>query len=100
LPGSNGPDTGLADLQRAAIIREVHVYGQSLKVGDTQRGAAQHAGLGTALLEKAERLAAEKGYARLAVIAAIGTRRYYGGRGFKLGESYMVKDLPAGWVKG
>ena len=100
LPGSNGPDTGLADLQRAAIIREVHVYGQSLKVGDTQRGAAQHAGLGTALLEKAERLAAEKGYARLAVIAASGTRRYYGGRGFKLGESYMVKDLPAGWVKG
>lgn len=93
LPGKGGPETGLSDLHSAAIIREVHVYGQSLKFGAAQRGAAQHAGLGTTLLERAERMAADKGYPRLAVIAAIGTRHYYLDRGFHRGETYLIKDL-------
>lgn len=92
LPGKEGPSTCLRDLQGAAIIREVHVYGQSLRFGATQRGAAQHAGLGTALLERAEQIASQKGFQRLAVIAAIGTRRYYLRRGFERGETYLVKD--------
>ena len=54
LPGPQSPRTGLADLEGAAIIREVHVYGQSLPVGAEQAGAAQHTGLGTRLLEQAE----------------------------------------------
>lgn len=86
-------DVVLPDLQNAAIIREVHVYGQSLAVGAEQSGAAQHIGLGTALIEEAARLAREAGYQHLAVIAAIGTRRYYAGRGFRMGELYMVRDL-------
>ena len=49
LPGPDSPATGLNDLNEAAIIREVHVYGQSLAVGAEQNGAAQHAGLGTRL---------------------------------------------------
>lgn len=93
LPGKDGPETGLSDLQSAAIIREVHVYGQSLKFGASQRGAAQHAGLGTSLIERAERIAAEKGYPHLAVIAAIGTRHYYLDRGFYRGDTYLIKDL-------
>ncbi len=93
LPGSGAPDSGLADLEGAAIIREVHVFGQSLGFGANQRGAAQHAGLGTVLIEKAEQIAAEKGFRRLAVIAAIGTRRYYLERGFVRGESYLIEDL-------
>jgi elongator complex protein 3 len=93
LPKPGTPETGLADLQGAAIIREVHVYGQSLKVGAKQRGAAQHAGLGTALIHQAEQVAAEQGYARLAVIAAVGTRRYYQRRGFERGECYLVKQV-------
>jgi len=71
----------------------VHVYGQSLPVGAEKRGAAQHIGLGTELLERAEDLARGEGYRRLAVISAVGTRRYYAGRGFRRGEHYMVKDL-------
>ena len=50
LPGPDSPAAGLTDLNEAAIIREVHVYGQSLAVGAEQSGAAQHAGLGTRLL--------------------------------------------------
>ncbi|MBN2232062.1 MAG: GNAT family N-acetyltransferase, partial [Deltaproteobacteria bacterium] len=83
----------LADLEGAALIREVHVYGQSLAVGAEQAGAAQHAGLGTRLIEEAARIAQEKGFARLAVIAAVGTRLYYEGRGFTRGERYMVRGL-------
>jgi elongator complex protein 3 len=93
LPGERSPHTGLAELQRAAIIREVHVYGQSLGVGADQPGAAQHTGLGTRLLREAERLARQHGYARLAVIAAIGTRRYYQERGFERGDLYLVKSI-------
>ncbi len=93
LPGAEAADTGIKELQGAAIIREVHVYGQSLPVGTEQAGAAQHIGLGTQLLERAEEIARQRGYPRLAVISAVGTREYYLGRGFERGELYLVKSL-------
>jgi elongator complex protein 3 len=93
LPGADSPATGLRDLEAAAIVREVHVYGQSLPVGAEQAGAAQHSGLGTKLLAEADRIAREHGFRRMAVIAAVGTRRYYLERGFERGELYLVKDL-------
>jgi len=71
----------------------VHVFGQSLEVGTEQAGAAQHLGLGSALILEAEHISREKGFKRLAVIAAIGTRAYYAARGFELGQLYMVKDI-------
>jgi len=95
LPSSDTPLPALnmPDLDGAALIREVHVYGQSLAVGADQPGAAQHIGLGKALIEKASELAVAAGFRRLAVIAAIGTRLYYENRGFTRGELYLVKEL-------
>jgi elongator complex protein 3 len=93
LPGEHSPETGLRDLEHAAIIREVHVYGQSLPVGSDQSGAAQHIGLGTQLLKRAEEIATQGGYQRLAVISAVGTRQYYLKRGFQRGEYYLLKEL-------
>jgi elongator complex protein 3 len=93
LPGPATPYTGLTDLQDAAIIREVHVYGQSLNVGTERSGSAQHVGLGTSLIHQAVQIAHQAGYKRLAVIAAVGTRRYYLRRGFRRGELYLVRDL-------
>ena len=105
LPGKDSPQTGISDLDGAALIREVHVYGQSLPVGAEKDGAAQHAGLGTRLLEEAESIAKEKGFKRMAVISAVGTRGYYLGRGrrrgpatrgmatFERGELYLTKTL-------
>lgn len=93
LPGVDSPDTGMKDLEGAAIIREVHVYGQSLEVGTELPGAAQHMGLGTTLIEHAEQIARSHGYPRIAVISAIGTRRYYLHRGFERGDYYLVKSL-------
>jgi elongator complex protein 3 len=93
LPGKDSPQTGMSDLNSAALIREVHVYGQSLAVGAEKDGAAQHVGLGTRLLEEAERVAKENGFERMAVISAVGTRKYYLGRGFERGEHYLVKTI-------
>jgi elongator complex protein 3 len=93
LPGSESPDPGLADLRQAARVREVHVYGQSLEIGDNVEGTAQHAGLGARLLQVAESLTREAGFDCVAVIAALGTRGYYERLGYGLGESYMVKPL-------
>jgi elongator complex protein 3 len=97
LPGPEAADISevLPDLKDAALIREVHVYGQSLGVGEEQAGAAQHIGLGTRLLEEATRVAREKGFTRLAVIAAVGTRLYYENRGFERGRHYLVKKWQA-----
>jgi elongator complex protein 3 len=98
LPGQGDPktamlETGLSELDGSAIIREVHIYGQSLEVGAKQNGLAQHAGLGSDLVHQAELLARQRGFRRLAVIAAVGTRRYYLGRKFQRGEFYLVKEL-------
>lgn len=94
LPLPNAPDVGMEeDLAGAALIREVHVYGPALPVGEEAPGAAQHIGLGTRLLQEAERIAWTAGYTRLAVIAAVGTRQYYLERGFQRGRWYLVKPL-------
>ncbi|MCL5429011.1 MAG: tRNA uridine(34) 5-carboxymethylaminomethyl modification radical SAM/GNAT enzyme Elp3 [Chloroflexi bacterium] len=93
LPKSDSPTSGLQDLTGAALVREVHVYGQSLEMGEEQSGAAQHIGLGTRLLQYAEDLARGEDFLRMAVIAAVGTRGYYAGRGYSLGDTYMLKDL-------
>lgn len=93
LPGTDSPDTELSDLHDAAVIREVHVYGQSLAIGAEKIGAAQHAGLGSNLISTAEKITRRKGFNRLAVISAIGTRRYYLERGFVRGEMYLIKYL-------
>ena len=93
LPNEN--PLAIPDLESAAIIREVHVYGQSLEVGADQSGAAQHRGLGRKLIAQAEAIAIARGYVNLAVISAVGTREYYAARGFVNGALYMVKDLKA-----
>jgi elongator complex protein 3 len=90
LPRATPPIEELCD---CAVIREVHVYGPALELGTRQAGTAQHTGLGTRLIEEARHVAREAGYARLAVIAAVGTRPYYQERGFRRGELYMIDHL-------
>lgn len=81
------------ELAGAAMIREVHVYGQSVEIGEASTGRAQHTGLGTQLIERAAEIVRERGYQRLAVISAIGTREYYRKRGFADGVLYQVRGL-------
>jgi elongator complex protein 3 len=81
------------ELNGAAMIREIHVYGQAVNIGESQDGRAQHAGLGTELIERAVAIAKEHDYQRLAVISAIGTRGYYRKRSFADGTLYQVRAL-------
>ncbi len=81
------------EVDDAAIIREVHVYGQALDIGESSPGRAQHVGLGTQLIERAAEIAKEQGYKRLAVISAVGTREYYRKRGFADGALYQIRNL-------
>jgi elongator complex protein 3 len=87
LPRAEPP---IAELAGCAVVREVHVYGPALELGSRREGRAQHAGLGTRLLDEARRIARQEGFRRLAVIAAVGTRPYYRARGFEQGELYVV----------
>ncbi len=84
-----------ASLRGAAIIRELHVYGELVPVGNNHRlsGARkiQHAGLGKKLMLEAEKIAEENGYKKIAVISGVGARGYYRKLGYKLKNTYMVK---------
>lgn len=83
----------LEEIAGSALIREVHVYGPALSIGDEKPGAAQHNGLGSQLLDAAAQISRRQGFRRLSVIAATGTRGYYAARGFTLCELYMHKEL-------
>ncbi len=94
LPAAEATElTGIAELRRAAIIREVHVYGPMVELGRSGVEQAQHSGIGAKLLRAAEERAQEMGYDRLAVISAIGTRRYYLRHHFERGELYLIKPV-------
>ncbi|MCG8591120.1 MAG: tRNA uridine(34) 5-carboxymethylaminomethyl modification radical SAM/GNAT enzyme Elp3 [Proteobacteria bacterium] len=83
----------VAELGRAAVVRELHVYGAARPLGDRARDGAQHRGLGESLLAEAARRARAAGFSRLAVISAVGTRDYYRRRGFRDGDLYQHLNL-------
>jgi elongator complex protein 3 len=87
----------LDELKNSALIREVHVYGQALGIHDISNQdsekSAQHLGIGTKLLLKAEDIAKNNGFSRLSVISGIGTREYYKKRGFTIQDLYQTKIL-------
>ena len=78
-------------MRDAALIRELHVYGELVSVGKTKK--VQHAGLGKMLMKEAEKIARQNGYKKIAVIAGVGVRGYYRKLGYKLENSYMVKNF-------
>jgi len=89
-----GLDGAIPELTGAALVRELHVYGQMRKVGDRGGDAkAQHMGFGGKLMRRAEQIAGEHGFAKMAVIAGIGTRKYYAKLGYHLEGTYMVKRV-------
>jgi elongator complex protein 3 len=93
-PGSALEDSlGIEALDSAALVREIHVYGRAQELGARDRDRTQHRGLGTLLLRRAERIAADAGYSRMAIIASVGTRAWYADRGYRLADTYMIREL-------
>lgn len=83
----------IPELTDCAVIREIHIYGQSMEVGKKDLNKTQHQGLGKNLIQIAKEIAKEKGFLKLAVISAIGTRDYYNKNGFKLENLYQIASL-------
>jgi len=80
--------------QDTCIVREIHVYGKSLKLGEKGENEIQHSGLGKNLMKEAEKISREEFDAKkLLVISAIGTREYYQKLGYLLYGPYMSKPL-------
>ena len=79
-----------------ALIRELHVYGPEVSLGQQDPNAAQHRGLGKALLGEAERIAArEFGLPQMVVLSGVGAKEYYRSEfGYSSQGDYMVKRLP------
>lgn len=83
----------LPQISDCAFVRELHVYGQMIEIGKKKKNAAQHQGLGRRLLLKAETIARQKGFKKLAVISGVGVRGYYRSCGYRLSGGYMVKKI-------
>jgi elongator complex protein 3 len=88
----SGKDSATGD---RAIVRELHVYGPEVPLKHQDTAAAQHKGLGKALLREAERLARDEfRVPELAVLSGVGARDYYRTEfGYRLRGDYMVGSL-------
>ena len=83
-----------SELQSAALVRELHVYGKLVPVGgEPSHDSWQHHGYGGRLLGMAEEIALSAGYERMAVISGIGAREYYRKLGYARDGPYMLKRL-------
>ena len=80
-------------LKDAALMREIHTYGETIGFDQKRKTSPQHRGLGRELIKASEKIAREEGFKKMAVISGIGSRNYYRMLGYKLKNTYMVKSL-------
>ncbi len=78
---------------KIGVVRELHVYGKTLNLGEKSNTASQHQGLGKWLMGEAESICKRKKCERISVISGVGVREYYKNLGYKLEETYMVKNI-------
>lgn len=78
---------------KKAIIRELHVYGQALKLREKNKISVQHQGLGKWLINEAEKIVKDNKINKLSIISGVGVRDYYKNLGYHIEEGYMVKEL-------
>ena len=92
----NGSRPIIPALRNAAIIREVHTYGQQLPLRREAipEVSPQHKGLGKKLIKEAEKITKrEFNLKKIAVISGVGARNYFRGLKYKLKDSYMIKKI-------
>jgi elongator complex protein 3 len=82
------------ELENAALLRELHVYGSLVPVGkDAESEEWQHREYGKVLLARAEEIARCAGFGRLAIMSGIGVRPYYRRQGYERRGPYMIREL-------
>ena len=80
-------------LRGRGIVRELHVYGDTVAVNTYGKRGCQHYGIGKGLLHYAERLTMENGLYGIAVISGEGVKTYYEKKGYAEVDTFMVKDF-------
>ena len=81
---------------RTALIRELHIYGPQIPVGQHHRSGWQHQGWGSKLLKTAEEIARHEFSSReIYVLSGVGVREYYRRHGYRRipGTPYLAKSL-------
>jgi len=79
---------------KKAVVRELHIFGPEVSLGERLERAAQHRGLGERLLREAERIARGEFEAdSLLVLSGVGAREYYRSLGYGLEGAYMTREL-------
>ncbi|MGZ7118855.1 MAG: tRNA uridine(34) 5-carboxymethylaminomethyl modification radical SAM/GNAT enzyme Elp3 [Methanobacterium sp.] len=79
---------------KTALLRELHVYGSMLPLGEKEIGKWQHMGYGERLLEEAEKIALETyDKNKINVTSGIGARNYYKKFGYHQLGPYMSKSM-------
>jgi len=79
---------------KTSLVRELHVYGQVVPIGEQSKdpSQSQHRGLGTRLLQEAERISREEfSRSKILVISAAGTKEYYRKRGYRDDGAFVSK---------
>lgn len=83
-----------SELDGAALVRELHVYGSIVPLGEHGEGEdRQHRSYGQKLLSRAEETARSAGYDKVAVMSGVGVRPYYRKQGYVRTGPYMIKNL-------
>lgn len=80
----------------SATIRELHVYGQALGVGQKAKNIGQHTGFGKQLIKEAEKITKKNKIKSLRIISGVGVREYYKNKlDYKLDKEkiYMEKSM-------
>lgn len=83
----------LPELSGAALIREIHTFWDQLSIWEAGSVFGQHLGFWKKLIEKAEEIARENWFKKMAVIAWVWVRWYYEKRGYHIEWEYMVKEI-------
>jgi len=80
-------------LENAAIIREIQTYGPLVPIAQ-KKLAPQHRGLGRKLIKEGEKIAKKEfSLSKVAIISGIGVRDYFRKLGYKLRDTYMIKEI-------
>ena len=90
---SEGITKLMPELEDCAFIRELHVYGTLVSVGERNELASQHKGVGKKLMKAAEDIVAKSALPKVAVISGVGVRGYYAKLGYEKIGTYMVKTI-------
>jgi len=77
----------------AALLRELHVYGQLVPISNEPGSRWQHQGFGEKLMAAAEERVAGRGVKELLVTSGVGARNYYRRLGYERKGLYMAKAL-------